>query len=87
MKRKKPKPSWAGVWQWYDERGQIRLVHVCDVGFGVPYLRVYFWGGYYDVHDGGGTPAEWPDSWGDYVGPIESFGNEELYQMPDGLTI
>lgn len=78
----KSKPDKPGIWQWYEDDGTERLVCVYDVGFGLPYLRVFWWGGYYDVHDGGDRLAEWPDRWGEYVGPINSFGDDELYLMP-----
>lgn len=83
-----PKPNKPGIWQWYDETGVARLVDVVDVwgGVGRPYLRVVFWGGYYDVHDSEDREAEWPDRWGSYVGQRGNFGEDEIFSMPVRLT-
>jgi len=87
------KPNREGIWEWFEDDGTKRLVHVCDVGkkVGMSYLRVYWWGGYYNVNDRHDpehpeydhhTKAEWPDQWGNYVGPIGSVAEDDLYQMP-----
>ncbi len=48
------KPNCPGIYEWYDDRGKKRLVEVVDTeiypGF-PPHLRVYWWGGYYNVND------------------------------------
>jgi hypothetical protein len=85
------KPDREEIWEWFDEDGTKRLVHVCNVGIDVPYLRVYWWGGYYNVNDEHDPEApeydhhikaEWPDRWGNYVGPVSSVNEEDLYLMP-----
>jgi hypothetical protein len=93
------RPDKPGVWEWFEEDGTKRLVHVCDVGvpMGEKCLRVAWWGGFYNVHDLVNEPiydcnmrqvrtishpAEWPDRWGKYVGPLESVLNDQLYQAP-----
>lgn len=83
-----PKPNKPGIWQWYDETGVARLVDVVDVfgNVGAMWLRVYFWGGYYDVHDSEDREAEWPDRWGSYVGQRGNFGEDEIFTMPVGLN-
>ena len=47
------KPDKDGIWEWFEEDGTKRLVHVCNVAakLGEVRLRVAWWGGYYDVHD------------------------------------
>ena len=91
------KPDKKGIWEWFEEDGTKRLVYVADVGVSTPYLRVVWWGGYYDVHDRVnepiydcdmkqcGTvnrPAEWEDRWGNYVGPVNSVPDDQLYLQP-----
>ena len=87
------RPDKTGVWEWFEEDGTKRLVHVCDVGIpiGQQWLRVYWWGGYYNVNDEHDpehpehdeyTKAEWPDRWGKYVGLPESVTSDQLYQAP-----
>ena len=83
------KPDKPGIWEWFDSDGTKRLVEVFDIFDHCPeckpYLRVYWWGGYYNVNDVGDGPfdkAEWPDRWGNYVGENESIPNEQLYLMP-----
>jgi len=91
------KPDKDGIWEWFEEDGTKRLVHVCDVAgklmeeFGQKYLRVCWWGGYYNVNDEHDPEApehdhlleaEWPDKWGNYVGPIGSVAETDLYLMP-----
>jgi hypothetical protein len=87
------KPDKEGIWEWFDTDGTKRLVHVCNVipSRKEPYLRVYWWGGYYNINDeinpcdpGGNNCAkqEWADRWGKYIGPAGSVKEEELYQMP-----
>jgi len=96
------KPTHAGIWEWFEEDGTKRLVHVCNVAeaLGEQRLRVAWWGGYYDVHDRTENiygyvghkwrvverdvhyPAEWPDTWGAYVGDCNSVPEEQLYRMP-----
>ena len=60
-------------------------------GHAEPALEVYWWGGYYSIEDRHepGHPewdnqlkAEWPDRWGNYLGPAWSFPDEQLYLMP-----
>jgi hypothetical protein len=91
------KPNKPGIWEWFEEDGTKRLVEVFDVasklrevnGTEPPYLRVYWWGGYYNVADSPeevpGDPfckAEWSDRWGNYVGPNGSVKEEDLYNGP-----
>jgi len=91
------KPNREGIWEWFDKDGNKRLVEVFDVaaklreatGYADPYLRVYWWGGYYNVNNEGiGTweealnKAEWPDRWGNFVGEIGSVPEEQLYSQP-----
>ena len=91
------KPDKAGIWEWFEEDGTKRLVSVCDVGVDTPYLRVYWWGGYYTVNEVVNEPIydcdmkqvrtinrppEWPDRWGAYVGDRNSVPEEQLYLMP-----
>ena len=96
------KPDKAGIWEWFEEDGTKRLVSVCDVGepMGEQRLRVYWWGGYYDVNDRTEDiygyvnrewavvekdvhhPAEWPDRWGNYVGPEDSVPEDQKYWLP-----
>jgi hypothetical protein len=76
------KPNKEGIYKWIDNDGIEQEVHVLDVSKpynieGKPWLRVYYQGGYYNVHDECvGTEdepyckSEWPDRWGEYVGPI-----------------
>lgn len=85
------KPNEPGIWEWFDEDGTKRLVEVVNVCSQVEdqWLRVYWWGGYYNVNDEAmGTPdepfmkAEWPDRWGNRVGNNHSLPNEQLYLQP-----
>jgi hypothetical protein len=85
------KPDKPGIWEWFDEDGTKRLVNVCDCTHGVSpiYLRVYFWGGYYNVNDEGADSifapfdkAEWSDRWGRFVGEIGSIPEDQLYLGP-----
>ena len=91
------KPTKPGIWEWFEEDGTKRLVHVCDVGVDTPHLRVCWWGSYYDVHDRVNEPiydcdlkqcgtvsreAEWPDRWGKYVGPSGCVTEDNLYLQP-----
>lgn len=90
----KMKPNKAGIWEWFEEDGTKRLVHVCNCEHSPqapPYLRVYWWGGYYNVNDEHDvespeydhlTKAEWADRWGNYVGPIGSVEDKDLYLGP-----
>ena len=74
------KPNKAGLWEWVNDDGKTVVVDVCNCGtLNKPWLRVYYAGGYYNVHDEGvGTweeefcKAEWPDRWGNPI-PRESF--------------
>jgi hypothetical protein len=90
-----PKPHKAGIWEWYDDEGQKRLVDVANIEVDLtypPYLRVCFWGGYYDVHDSDDEifpdgitierKAEWPDRWGNFVGPRGCVPEDDLYYIP-----
>ncbi len=88
------KPDREGVWEWFEENGTKRLVCVFNTEpnpFLPQYLRVYWWCGYYNVNDepdpdapqyDWATKAEWPDRWGNYVGPIGSVKEEDLYMLP-----
>ena len=91
------KPDRAGIWEWFEEDGTKRLVEVFDVasklrevtGHAEPHIRVYWWGGYYNVNDECvGTweeefnKAEWPDRWGNRVGDNNSLPEDQLYLMP-----
>jgi hypothetical protein len=86
-------PGKPGIWEWFDEDGTKRLVHVCDVGVpkGEQHLRVAWWGGYYRISDEYDpkhpendkyTAAEWPDRWGKYIGHPESVLEDDLYRIP-----
>ena len=87
------KPNKPGIWEWYDDDETKRLVYVFNVfsrASDLVYLRVYFWGGYYNVFDGTDDPGyewatktEWPPRWGNRVGDIGSLPQEQLYLMPD----
>ncbi len=86
------KPNKDGIWEWFDENNKKHLVAVCNCGSEtIPYLRVYWWGGYYNVHYLPVDPecpndpfckAEWADKWGNYVGPHGSIPDEQLYLSP-----
>lgn len=99
------KPDREGIWEWFDDDGTKRLVEVFDVaaklrevtGHAEQYLRVYWWGGYYNVNDevedlvncagvvverNHINPAEWPDRWGNRVGDNNSLPEEQLYLGP-----
>lgn len=83
------KPDKPGVWEWFDSKGIKKLVEVVDVGHDKPHLRVYFWGGYYNVNDEAvGTweenysKMEWPDRWGTRVADNNALPNDQLYLMP-----
>ena len=82
------KPTEEGVWEWVDKNGKRRKVLVYNVSkpFGKICLRVFWNGGYYNINDECiGTweekynKAEWPDRWGEYVGPIGSVQDTDLY--------
>lgn len=97
-------PDRPGIWEWFEEDGTKRLVEVFDVaaklreatGHAEQYLRVYWWGGYYNVEamddgvfDMEGNKignyhfeAEWPDRWGNRVGDNLSLPEEQLYLGP-----
>lgn len=75
------KPNKEGVYSWLDDDGVVQNVHVLNVNSNFigekQWLRVYYMGGYYNVHDEEiGTPdeeyckSEWPDRWVGYVGPL-----------------
>lgn len=88
------KPNVPGVWEWFDSDGVKRLVSVVDCGThhgpSSQYLRVYWWGGYYDVTYIGilpdGKDHEWPDRWGKYVCALDSEKYKQiqhkLYEFP-----
>jgi len=84
------KPDKAGIWEWFEKDGTKRLMSVVDVEHDTtrrPYLRVYWWGGYYNVRDEPDNPGpfgvtEWPDRWGSYIGPIGSVEDKDLYLGP-----
>jgi hypothetical protein len=85
-------PDKEGIWEWFEEDGTKRLMSVFNVEHDPSYplhLRAYWWGGYYNVADSPeevpGDPfckAEWPDRWGNYVGPNGSVKEEDLYNGP-----
>ena len=77
------KPTKPGIYEWTDQNNVKKLVDVCDVGYSTPYLRVAFWGGYYNVNDeDNDNPAEWPDRWGNFVGEQGSVPEEQIYSLP-----
>lgn len=87
------KPDKEGIWEWFEEDGTKRLVAVCNVSKPLKevFLRVYWWGGYYNVNDEHDPEApqydhhmeaEWPDRWGKFVGEHGTVKDEELYLMP-----
>jgi hypothetical protein len=81
------KPDKEGIWEWFDDDGTKRLVSVFNVESNPsfpPYLRVSWWGGYYSIDDEPnlGFKTEWPDRWGNYVGPVDSVKEYDLYWMP-----
>ena len=72
------RPDRPGIWEWFDDDGTKRLVEVfnCAPPNDPPHLRVYWWGGYYNVNDEHDpehpeydhcTKAEWTDRWGERV--------------------
>jgi hypothetical protein len=85
------KPDKAGIWEWIDNDGSIKLVYVCNVAADAedrPWLRVFFAGGYYNVHDECvGTweekfmKSEWPDRWGKFVAKLteRGFDTDTIY--------
>ena len=89
------KPNRQGIWEWFEEDGTKHLVYVCNamknIPHSVPWLRVYWWGGYYNVNDEHDpetpqydkyTKAEWPDRWGKFVNELGNIPDEELYLSP-----
>jgi len=89
------KPDQPGIWEWFDEDGAKRLVEVFNVmdkcPNAAPYLRVYWWGGYYNINDEHDPEApeydhhmkaEWPDRWGSRIGDNNSLPENQLYLMP-----
>jgi hypothetical protein len=85
------KPDKEGIFEWFDDHGNKRLVMVINIGddLGEHWFRVFWWGGYYNVNDEAiGTPeedmakAEWPDRWGNFVGEIGSIPTDQLYLQP-----
>jgi hypothetical protein len=87
------KPDKAGTWEWFDVDGTKRLVEVfdCSPSNGQPYLRVYWWGGYYNVNeetnpcDPNGNNClmqEWADRWGERVADNNTLPDSELYLFP-----
>jgi hypothetical protein len=78
-------PDRSGVWEWFNASGEKKLVSVvnCEPDPAhKPYLRVYFWGGYYNVCDSEYNSCEWPGPWGDWVCEHGDEGGRELYFMP-----
>jgi len=74
-------PDKEGVWEWFDDTGNKKLVLVCDMGklIGEQWLRVYWCGGYYNVIDGipdseypDINKSDWPMRWGKYIGNRDS---------------
>ena len=87
------KPDRPGIWEWFDDDGTKRLVEVFDVATPQckPHLRVYWWGGYYNVNeetnpcDPGGNNClmqEWADRWGNRVADNNTLPENELYLFP-----
>jgi len=88
------KPDRAGIWEWFEKDGVRRLVEVvnCAVPNDPPHLRVYWWGGYYNVNDEHDaehpeydhlTKAEWVHgTWGNRIGDNLSLPEEQLYLVP-----
>ncbi len=89
------KPNKPGVWEWFEEDGTKRLVEVFDVMAvypdAKPHLRVYWWGGYYNVNDehdpespeyDWAIKSEWPDRWGNRIGDNYSIPSEQLHLGP-----
>ena len=87
------RPTKPGVYEWYDEHGNVRLVDVVNVwercGANKQWLRVIWWGGYYDVTpDTDGIPGnDWPNRWGRFMGERKHYAESQLFLQPDGLTI
>jgi hypothetical protein len=83
-------PNKEGVYEWFEPNGIKRLVYVCDVSKPLCEgdLKVCWWGSYYSIVDedtgnGFDRKAEWSTGeWGNYVGPFESFKEEDLYLNP-----
>lgn len=90
-------PNKEGIWQWKDNRQGNVLVAVydCSAKKDNSHLRVYWWGGYYNVNDESVDPefadydrAEWTNGlWGDYVGPHGSVPEDRLYTTPSELEL
>lgn len=91
------KPTSSGIYEWFDHTGKKRLVEVVDVSRGMlpPYLRVYFNGSYYNVHDEHDpecpqfdhlTKAEWADKWGSRIANNFELPDAQLYLAPDKST-
>jgi hypothetical protein len=86
------KPNIPGIWEWFDNKGIKKLVEVVNIRPDKnqpPYLRVYWWGGYYNVNDEEiGTivekycKSEWPDRWGNRIADNNALPNDQLYLMP-----
>ena len=84
------KSNRPGIWEWFDENGIRRLVEVfnCSPPNRNPYLRVYWWGGYYNVNDEYDLEnstyhkAEWADRWGERVSDNNALPDSELYLRP-----
>ena len=87
------KPDRPGIWEWFDEDGTKRLVEVFDVSPKryPPHLRVYWWGGYYNVKeetnpcDPNGNKRlmqEWADRWGERIAYNNSLPEKQLYLGP-----
>ncbi len=86
------KPDKPGIWEWFEEDGTKRLVSVVNTEHNAslpPSFCVFWWGGYYTINDernpsapewDWATKAEWPDRWGNYVGPNDM--EADLYWMP-----
>ena len=69
-------PNREGIWEWTGKNNIPRLVEVVDVGTDEnPYLRVYWWGGYYDIY-------EWRGTWGKRVADNGELSEDQVYLMP-----
>jgi outer membrane scaffolding protein for murein synthesis (MipA/OmpV family) len=78
------KPDKPGIWEWFAKDGTKRLVRVWDNGVDEIWLRVSWWGGYYNVHKdkAKGQRQEWADRWGNYVGEVHTIPVDQLYIEP-----
>lgn len=75
-------PNRSGIWEWTDRRGIKRLVEVVEPLGG--YLRVYWWGGYYNIIDSAYGKAEWCGGvWGNRIDYFPDDSDGKIYDKPD----